>query len=145
MDGKYILVAFLGAIFCLPILFLSLGYFEQTETQPLTKLTLTKAGCEFIVQAGISADDKKGICTVVVRFRVGLGDLGQIERADNTPIKVSRGQVVGMVMLDDGSDAPWSHEHKIAIFWVVISMLLMLLWALSVFIGIATYHGENKK
>lgn len=107
----------------------STGYFERTKTPPLVRLTLNQPGCESIARSGIANEVKNGICLITVRYcKYRLSDGGTIEKRDATPITISSGQVVSVVELDDGSDEPWSVEHKKAFgIWVVTLLVMPLI------------------
>ncbi|MDP2816169.1 MAG: hypothetical protein Q8O19_05775 [Rectinemataceae bacterium] len=105
----------------------STGYFGRTNTPPLVSMTLSQPGCEFIARSGIATEVKNGICTITVRYRsYRLSDGGTIEKRGAPPIAIGSGQIVGMTELDDGSDEPWSTEHKKAFGIWIVTLLIML-------------------
>lgn len=107
----------------------STGYFERTKTPPLVRLTLNQPGCEFIARSGIATEVTNEICTITVRYRAyRLSDGGMIEKRGAPSIAISSGQIVGMTEMDDGSDEPWSAEHKKAFgIWIVTLLLMPLI------------------
>ena len=120
----------------------STGYVERTQTPPLVKLTLSQSGCEFVARSGIADEVKNGICTLTVRYRRNrLNDGGVIEKSEIRPIMISSGQVISVTELDDGSDEPWSEEHRQALaIWIASLLLLSLpMWMLL----ITNSRGKN--
>jgi len=132
-----------GFFLGLMLVFWSAGYSERTETPPLMRLTLSQAGCEYVSRSGISAEVKNGICEITARYRkFRLSDGGRIELPGAGSLQISGGQVVGQVELDDGSDEPWTAEHKRAVFCIFASFLLM---AVSMWIMSQGTRKGNKK
>jgi len=115
-----------GMLVCIGFISWSTGNWERSKTPPLVRLTLNQPGCESIARSGIENEVKNGICIVTVRYRkFRLSDGGTIEKNDASSIEISSGQVVSVVELDDGSDEPWSAEHKKAFGIWIVSLLLM--------------------
>lgn len=111
---------------CIGFISWSTGNWERSKTPPLVRLTLNQPGCESIARSGIANEVKSGICMITVRYRkYRLSDGGTIEKNDASSIAISSGQVVSVVELDDGSDEPWSAEHKKAFVIWIVSLLLM--------------------
>ncbi|MEI7997364.1 MAG: hypothetical protein WCH01_20925 [Methylococcaceae bacterium] len=134
-DDVKVLYWFILIMISLSGIFWSVGQFNRTATPPLTKLSLTQAGCEYVSRAGLPSEIKNGICTLTVRFRsTNFGDDGIIEQPSSPPVNIRGGQIVGTTQIDDGSGQPWSKDHQMAIAYILGSILTMLLamWWLTV-------------
>lgn len=127
-------IGLIGFFASLTLLFWSFGYFARTSSAPLVTLSLNQTGCEYLSRSGITTEVKNGICMITVRYRAyRLTEGGYLERPGLQPLAISCGQVVGVVKLDDGSDEPWTAEHKTAAICLAVAMLLMavFLWLTS--------------
>ena len=124
-DAKLI-AAVLGFLFNLICVEGLMNYIDQTKTHPLVQLTLIQSGCEFVKRNSIDADESNGICTIKVRYRKNEDDEGGVIEINGSSISVNSNQVVGRHQLDDGSDAPWSDEHKMALEWLLGPALFMI-------------------
>lgn len=108
------------------VAFWAAGYSGRTETPPLTRLVLKQPGCESVSRAGIPAEISNGVCEISVRFRKNrLNNGGAIDKNGSELIVINSDQVVGFTQIDDGSDEPWSEEHKQAIGLLIGSMMFM--------------------
>jgi hypothetical protein len=125
-DTKMIL-GMVGIFISLGLSICSTRYLNLTATPPLVNLTLSQAGCEYLSQSGISGEVHNGICTIKVRYRqFHWGGGGIIEQIGLSGIEISGGQVVAINQIDDGSNEPWSDEHRKAVAYLISSFLLAL-------------------
>jgi hypothetical protein len=125
---RYVIGGFLIFI-CFGFVFGAMGWIERTETPPLTRIALSQAACESINRSTMTTEIKNGICSIDVRYRKNLlNEGGKIEKEDGTVLMtVSSGQVISVSQLDDGSDQPWTTDHKYAIELENASWLMMVL------------------
>lgn len=120
-----------GMFISIAAVFSSLGYVNRTATPPLVQLTISEAGCEYVSKAGVSTEKISSNCTIKVRFKkIMLGDGGIIELKQGHQLQLNNSQIVGMTQLDDGSDEPWTDEHKKAVALLCASVAVMLLLSL---------------
>ena len=126
LDAKLVAAGF-GFILTMAWVFGLIGVIDRTETPPQLQLTLNRPGCEYIKTTGITADINNGICTITVRYRKNrLNEGGTIEKNGIVLSTISSGQVVSFRQLDDGSDEPWSEQHRQAFEWLLAPALLMI-------------------
>ncbi len=133
LDAKLVAAGF-GFILTMAWVFGLIGVIDRTETPPQLQLTLNRPGCEYIKTTGITADINNGICTITVRYRKNrLNEGGTIEKNGIVLSTISSGQVVSFRQLDDGSDEPWSDEHRRAFEWLLgpVSFMIFILVVLS--------------
>ena len=134
LDGTWLMVGVLGIFLCLVMSFWALGYYERTATPPLMVLTINQAGCEYVTANGMTAERHGSICQIKVRYRKELfSDGGRIQRDRGGDLQLSAGQVVGMTKLDDGSDEPWTDEHKwaAALLGASLAGMFFFLWVMT--------------
>src|ERR1017187_6489273 len=125
-DAKLV-AAVIGFLFNLIWVEGLINYIDQTQTPPLVQLTLIQPGCEFVKRIGIDSDVSDGICSITVRYRKNLEDEGGTIEMNGIPhSSINSTQVIGRHQLDDGSDAPWSDEHKRAFEWLLAPVLFMI-------------------
>lgn len=138
-EAKKLVLIGSGLFITICLTFGVVGYSERTETPPLTALVLTNQACEQARSIGIDTDKSNGICTVQVRFRKSrLNNGGTIEKSGIVLWAISSEQVVGYSQIDDGSDEPWSAEHKQAIGLLIGSIALMVFLVLLMAIETTT-------
>jgi len=126
LDAKLI-AAVLGFLFNMIWVEGLIDYIDQTKTSPLVQLTLIQPGCEFVKRIGIDTAMSDGICTITVRYKKNVDDDGGTIEMNGIPhSSINNTQVIGRHQLDDGSDAPWSEEHKRAFEWLLAPVLFMI-------------------
>ena len=127
----YVFIA-IGIFICIFVMFFSLGWVERTDTPPLYKLNLSQPACEAFNRTGFTTEIKNGICTVAVRYRRNhFNEGGTIEEAGTAIMSVGSGQLISLQQLDEGSDEPWTTEHKFAIALQIASFSMMGLMVLA--------------
>ena len=125
--GTKLLSGVVCVFISLTLMFYGLGRVERTDTAPLTMLTLTQPGCEYVFRAGIAGEVRNGICSIEARYRMSsCRSGGTIEVPGGWPIEISAGQVVGTNQLDDGSNEPWSAERKYAVATLLAGFALAI-------------------
>ncbi|HQS58750.1 MAG: hypothetical protein B7Y56_10785 [Gallionellales bacterium 35-53-114] len=109
--------------------FWAAGYFDRTKTPPLVNLTLSQPACKYLSQSGIPVEVNNGLCKITTRYRQGLFEKSRaIEISGKPPLQICDGLIIAVVQLEDGSDEPWSDEHKKALRYLIGSMSLMMLF-----------------
>jgi hypothetical protein len=142
-DDRLLLVGLVGAFVGVMWTFHALGQFERSATPPLVVLILTGPACQYVAHAGVHPEEANGICRIRVRYRKNiLNDGGSVHLATGGTLEISSGQVVGIVQLDDGSQQPWTSEHREAAWLLAaaISLLPLSLWIMSRHFGGGRKH-----
>ena len=133
-DDTWLMVGVFGIFLSIVMSFWALGYYKRTATPPLMALTINQAGCEYVASAGVATEKRDSICQIKVRYRKELfGDGGRIQRDLGGNLQLSAGQVVGLIQLDDGSDEPWTVEHKwaAALMGASLAGMFFFLWVMT--------------
>lgn len=134
-EAKRLVLVGLAMFMMIAVLFWTAGFVQRTKTLPLYKITLTSLGCTALSQNGIPVIQTTTGCTAEVRFRKNLiSQGGLIEHHGHMQMGIGGEQIVAYAELDDGSDQPWTTDHKIAIIALVGVMALFgcfVLWMLK--------------
>lgn len=134
INARTLAIGVLGVLVCLLLAFPALVDFEQTATPPLVALTINQAGCEYVAAAGVATEKHTSTCQIKVRYRKDMwNDGGAIQLDKGQTLQISAGLVVGMVRLDDGSNEPWTDEHRraAALIGVAFALIIFFMWVLS--------------
>jgi hypothetical protein len=126
LDAKLV-VAVIGFLFNMIWVEAVISYIDQTKTSPLVQLTLIQPGCEFVKRIGVDTGMSNGICTITVRYKKNVDDDGGTIEMNGIPhSSINSNQVIGRHQLNDGSDEPWSDEHRRAFEWLLGPVLFMI-------------------